>query len=671
MKKNSTWRILGLLLLLQAMGGLVQAQPFTYDNLITIPGQVTASWPTVGAPLDLYIRTGTHDFDPARPGGRFNGVSTYYYSINANAAQDNFHLLGPTLFMRSQEWAGIRQINELDTLTTIHWHGMELPAGNDGGPHETIPGVPQPVDVSWWLLDSAATFWYHPHLHNATLPQVQMGLSGMIYIDDDETSIDSQLPSTYGVDDIPLVIGDLGFTNNTSVPGIIQQAKGTRPYNVVNGVMNPYYTVPKAMVRLRILNGSTRKAIRFALSADTTQSSPLLPFYLVADDGGYAMHGGDQFTVLTIGPGSRTEIVIDLTGAGNGDNYYLRNLGSTMGPEFVGGHPGANAPGQGGNGNGNPNGDVTKGPAFIKLVVDTNIVGAVQTAPSWTRDWNELGLSDTATIDFRRTKYLVYLRTPTGGPDLGFVISDNEDAIPAVNPNNPTYQEALDFMNQNTFDMGLLNDVICVPSTEEWTIENRTPVAHPFHIHKIFFRITQIDSMDWTTNTVLSTIDIRAAGLDAPKDDVLIRPNWRLKWIGTFDDYGANGVPPADSGMMYHCHILTHEDALGGGMMHQFALQKDVPAGSCVPTVRRTEVKVEEKATLFPNPTDKELYLQGSSTKPSTVRIYDYQGRLLSEQTLGAFEGNVPVDITGMPRGLLLVEWVTAKGKVTKKVVIR
>ena len=47
-------------------------------------------------------------------------------------------------------------------------------------------------------------------------------------------------------------------------------------------------------------------------------------------------------------------------------------------------------------------------------------------------------------------------------------------------------------------------------------IDNTTAVAHPFHIHKIFFRILDIDSMG-------TMINLEERGLNGPKDDVLIR----------------------------------------------------------------------------------------------------------------------------------------------------
>ena len=53
------------------------------------------------------------------------------------------------------------------------------------------------------------TAWYHPHPMHQTARQVYMGLAGVIYVD--EPTPPADLPSTYGVDDLPLVIQDRRF----------------------------------------------------------------------------------------------------------------------------------------------------------------------------------------------------------------------------------------------------------------------------------------------------------------------------------------------------------------------------------------------------------------------------------------------------------------------------
>jgi FtsP/CotA-like multicopper oxidase with cupredoxin domain len=49
--------------------------------------------------------------------------------------------LGPTLRASRGEEVLVKVRNELDEATTVHWHGMHLPAEADGNPHQPVdPG---------------------------------------------------------------------------------------------------------------------------------------------------------------------------------------------------------------------------------------------------------------------------------------------------------------------------------------------------------------------------------------------------------------------------------------------------------------------------------------------------------------------------------------------------
>jgi FtsP/CotA-like multicopper oxidase with cupredoxin domain len=89
----------------------------------------------------------------------------------------------------------------LAEATTVHWHGLIVPAQLDGGPHQLIaPGATwRPVLP---VRQPAATLFYHSHVHGETARQVYRGLAGVLIVADDaEAALD--LPSEYGVDDIP------------------------------------------------------------------------------------------------------------------------------------------------------------------------------------------------------------------------------------------------------------------------------------------------------------------------------------------------------------------------------------------------------------------------------------------------------------------------------------
>lgn len=613
------------LFLLLTTGAL--AQP-TFINEIPIPPLVDAA----DGPINLEMRVTNHKFNPGNPSDSLNGgtnqpngIRTYTYNL---AGDSTMTLLGPTLKWHTYDSTVMTVTNYIGVHTTTHWHGAEVPSSMDGGPHQEImPG--ETWNVGFRTLDSASTMWYHPHFHDLTVEHVQQGLSGMIIVERPGDLIHNTLPRTYGVDDIPVIIGDIGFTkgSNRTAGMVIDTIKGKRPINLVNGVTNPYVEVPAHVVRLRILNGSTRKGLLFGISESyANPADSLKPFYLIATDGGYTMKP-DTLTSLLNGPGTRDEIIVDLSGYQPGDILYLSNLKAAL-PNSVIGSPLA-APNGGGQ-------DTTTGTAFLQLriVADSEFPGytPVTSFTPFTNTWSP-GLSDTSNVVRHRFKQL---EMATNSSNVHMFTIDG-----------------------TTFDMDVINDTVCVDTKEIWAIKNNTGVAHPFHIHKIQFRI--LDVVD--SNNV--NVDLELNGLNGPKDDVLILPGWTLRFLGQFDDY-PDAIDPMNC-YMYHCHILTHEDSVGGGMMHQFVVTNEA---ACAVTSVPGPVTERPSMVLLSNPADGALYLKGRSSMPSTVTISDLQGRRVRSQQLPAFDGETTIDINNLSCGLYMVEWRTFGGVTTGKVVV-
>ena len=66
--------------------------------------------------------------------------------------------LGPTLEMRRGEQARFHIDNKLAEDATVHWHGFELPATADGGPHQLIrPGARW--SPSFEIRQRASLYW--------------------------------------------------------------------------------------------------------------------------------------------------------------------------------------------------------------------------------------------------------------------------------------------------------------------------------------------------------------------------------------------------------------------------------------------------------------------------------------------------------------------------------
>ncbi len=101
----------------------------------------------------------------------------------ANPITVNNTLPGPLLRFREGETITLRVTNHLDEDTSVHWHGILLPADMDGVPGLSFPGIkPGETFTYRYTLEQNGTYWYHGH----SGLQEQAGLMGPIIIDPQE-----------------------------------------------------------------------------------------------------------------------------------------------------------------------------------------------------------------------------------------------------------------------------------------------------------------------------------------------------------------------------------------------------------------------------------------------------------------------------------------------------
>lgn len=212
----------------------------------------------------------------------------------------NGALLGPTLRATRGDRVVIDFRNELPRSTTVHWHGMILPAAMDGGPHQSV-GAGEAWSPEWTVEQSAATLWYHPHPHGETAMQVYAGLAGMFIVDDEFTT-SAGLPATYGLDDIPLILQDKTFAEDGSFdPDRIPNFGIMGDVMLVNGTASARFTATTSAVRFRILNGSNARMYHLAFSDGR-------PFDVVAGDSGL-LPVPVRTELVSVSPAERVEIV--------------------------------------------------------------------------------------------------------------------------------------------------------------------------------------------------------------------------------------------------------------------------------------------------------------------------------------------------------------------------
>ncbi|NES83833.1 MAG: multicopper oxidase domain-containing protein [Moorea sp. SIO2B7] len=225
--------------------------------------------------------------------------------LTPTIAYNQESLLGPTLHLYRGDRVVVDVTNHLDEDTTTHWHGADVPAEADGGAHSVIR-----PDETWKaefdVIQEAATLWYHPHIKNHTAEQVYRGAAGLMIIDDDNTAA-SQLPSTYGIDDIPIILQDRDFAKNGELDFTLSNYGKGYYYShlMVNGTPNPYVEVPAGLVRLRLLNGSQARLYKLSLESSKKM-------IMIASEGGY-LNQPLEMEQIMIAPGDRAEIIVDLS----------------------------------------------------------------------------------------------------------------------------------------------------------------------------------------------------------------------------------------------------------------------------------------------------------------------------------------------------------------------
>lgn len=271
----------------------------SFETPLAIPPLAESSVDADGTRVfHLDAQAGSTEFTPGVPSDTWGFNGSY---------------LGPTLVANRGEHVRVDVTNSLDEPTTVHWHGMHLPAEMDGGPHQMIDPAAT-WSPEWDIDQQAATLWYHPHPHGETEHHVARGLAGMFLLKDDiEAAL--PLPREYGVDDIPVIVQDTAFSaegeRETGQHGF---AGALGDELIVNGTRGPYVDVTDELVRLRLLNASAARTYAFTWGDGR-------PIDLIATDGGL-LEASVELDRIMLSPGERAEVLVRVT---SGERLVLRS----------------------------------------------------------------------------------------------------------------------------------------------------------------------------------------------------------------------------------------------------------------------------------------------------------------------------------------------------------
>ena len=347
--------------------------------------------------------------------------------------------LGPTLRLLTGATTQAEVENTLGEPVSAHWHGLIVPGESDGGPHQPIlPG--QTWRPLLQLDQPPATAWYHSHVHGATARQVMYGLAGVLHVTDGRDD-ERGLPSSYGIDDLTLVLQDRQFDRRGRIKydaGMHETMNGFIGDTVlINGQVDASAVVPRGVVRCRLVNGSNARIYNLSFSDGR-------PMHVVATDGGFL----DQplpLKGLTLAPGERYEVLIDFS---NGSETVLmsENINnSPMGGMMGGSRSGGNF-------------------AVLPFNVDTSLPARMATLPQ-TLDSKMPNFAD-ADAAVRRLSLDMSM-------GMGMMMSRSGQQFS---------------INGTSFNSDTLNFTVEQNSIQRWIVSADT-MMHPFHIHGVRFQV--------------------------------------------------------------------------------------------------------------------------------------------------------------------------------------
>lgn len=253
------------------------------------------------------------------------GNPTHMFSFNGELVKgassyltDSSSYLGPMIQVRRGDKIKVNFVNELSEDSIIHWHGLHLPAKQDGHPSYAV-GPGKSYQYEFTVDNRAGLYWYHPHPHSRTGYQVYKGLAGLFVVRDDEEEM-LNLPSEEN--EIFLVLQDRHFGPDNQLiyiqsgHDIMMGKVGDRL--LVNGQFERKQNVKSEAYRLRLLNGSNALTYRL-------QWSDKRPLTLIGTDGGLLGEPVERDSIL-FSPGERLDVIVDLSDIPVGDNLELLSI---------------------------------------------------------------------------------------------------------------------------------------------------------------------------------------------------------------------------------------------------------------------------------------------------------------------------------------------------------
>ncbi|MCF1742769.1 multicopper oxidase family protein [Paradevosia shaoguanensis] len=325
-----------------------------------------------------------------------------------------------------------------DEPTTIHWHGMPVPADQDGNPMDAVA----PGGGRSYVFDlpsgSAAPYWFHPHPHEFTAEQVYRGLAGVFLVKPKADPI----PAAYG--DTVLLLTDIRLAaDGTVTPNTPVDLMNGRigDHVLTNGQRNPKIEVRAGeRRRFRLINATNARFL--CLAFENARMT------VIGTDGGL-LESPVAADEILLTPGERVEIVAAFDSPGPATLTTLEYDRGWMGP-------------------GKP--DESR-----LALLTTSIAGDLaEPMPNLPRELRTIPALTNPAV----TRRFVLSEEMGGGME-----GVDHSSMPAA---------GMKFLiNGASFDMNRIDTVSKVGQVELWEIVNDADMDHPFHIHGTQFQVIE------------------------------------------------------------------------------------------------------------------------------------------------------------------------------------
>jgi spore coat protein A len=421
-----------------------------------------------------------------------------------NGALRTTHALGVDTCLHGPDLTGVVPV------TVTHLHGGHVPPDSDGYPEASFaPG--QRSSLYGYPNDQpAATLWYHDHALGITRLNVTMGLAGFYLLRD---AAEDALNLPRGEYEVPLAIQDRKFRGDGSLE---YPAAWTDHYFgdtvLVNGKVWPFFDVKRGKYRFRMLNGSTSRTYRLALSNGAG-------FWQIGSDDGL-LPAPVSLSELTLSPGERADVVLDFEAYAAGTTIVLSNSAP------------APFPGTGGLG-------------VIPNVMQFRVLASAGDTDPLPASLVPVPPIDPASAVIQRDLLLRQV------PDT--VCSGHMDGMWMID--GRMWDEVTEFPRLDT--------------AEIWAWVNRSPITHPMHMHLVAFQVLDRQEIDPVTGLPLGPRLAPAPNELGWKDTVQAPPSQITRVIARFEDYA--GLYPyhchilehEDHEMMRQFRVIADADADG------------------------------------------------------------------------------------------------------------